>query len=255
MQELSIIIPTLNEQDYIGLLLGSIARQNFQGEFEVIIVDGDSTDATENVVHSFEEHIHSLTFISIQPDIGRQRNLGVNKARYETLLFLDADVILPDGFLDVLAVKSYPSRLFIAATLHLGPAMSFFDYIALGIVYGLFMLAWLLQTPVTNGDFILTTASLHRLIGGFREGAIIGEDTDYGIRAVKAGAKYRFFFRTFILASDRRLHQVGRLKLIKIWSKAFLHARRSGPTYSGVTYPFGVHDPIKASHHHLDRRG
>lgn len=40
---LSIIIPTLNEEKYIGKLLDCLANQTYKG-FEVIVVDGKSGD-------------------------------------------------------------------------------------------------------------------------------------------------------------------------------------------------------------------
>ena len=40
---LSIIIPTLNEERYIGKLLDCLCRQTYK-EFEVIVVDGGSKD-------------------------------------------------------------------------------------------------------------------------------------------------------------------------------------------------------------------
>ena len=41
----SIIIPTLNEEKYLPHLLADLAKQTFQ-DFEVIVIDGQSTDQT-----------------------------------------------------------------------------------------------------------------------------------------------------------------------------------------------------------------
>ena len=43
---LSIIVPTLNEERYIGRILRSLKNQTFK-DFEVIIVDADSKDKTK----------------------------------------------------------------------------------------------------------------------------------------------------------------------------------------------------------------
>jgi glycosyltransferase involved in cell wall biosynthesis len=48
----SIVIPTLNEENYVGSLLSDIARQTRKAH-EVIVVDGNSQDATASVVERF----------------------------------------------------------------------------------------------------------------------------------------------------------------------------------------------------------
>ncbi len=44
---ISIVIPTLNEERFLPFLLGSLMKA--KGNFEVIVVDGYSKDATEEV--------------------------------------------------------------------------------------------------------------------------------------------------------------------------------------------------------------
>lgn len=48
----SIVIPALNEENYIGTLLDSLVGQEFK-DFEVFVVDGDSEDGTRKVVESY----------------------------------------------------------------------------------------------------------------------------------------------------------------------------------------------------------
>ncbi|MEO5499361.1 MAG: glycosyltransferase [Candidatus Saccharimonadales bacterium] len=241
MTPISIIIPTLNEQNYLPLLLDSIIEQKYGGKLQIIVVDGDSKDDTVKVAESYKERFSDLKVIRTEPNVGSQRNIGVLNSWYERLLFLDADVILPASCLNTLAKYSFSDR-FIAATFHRSPKMNVLDFLSLVIIYFLFLIAWIARTPVVNGDFILTSKNLHKSIGGFKEGAILGEDTDYGVRAVKAGATYKFLFRTHVIASDRRLKQMGRIKLISIWSKAFIRARKEKPTYKNIDYPFGHYD-------------
>jgi glycosyltransferase involved in cell wall biosynthesis len=239
MDELSIIIPTLNEQRYIPNLLESLTNQQFPGKLQVIVVDGQSNDATKQRVAEFKGKLSDLEFISTNPDVGHQRNVGASKAKYRYLLFLDADVILPNDCLPKLSKIIGEKENFTTAILHYNQTMSVLDYGALVLIYLLFFVAWLVRMPVTNGDFILTTKAVHERIDGFREGAILGEDTDYGFRAIRSGARYRFIFATHIIGSDRRMKQTGRLKLILLWARVFLRVKKHGPTYSGVEYPFG----------------
>ena len=48
--EIAVVIPTLNEEKYIGPCLESIKNQKFDGPFEIIVVDGGSEDRTVSIV-------------------------------------------------------------------------------------------------------------------------------------------------------------------------------------------------------------
>ena len=50
--KVSIVIPTLNEENYVGFVLSDIARQTRKAH-EVIVIDGTSQDATASVVERF----------------------------------------------------------------------------------------------------------------------------------------------------------------------------------------------------------
>jgi len=47
---LSIVIPASNAEDTIGELLESIKAQDFQDDYEVIVIDNDSKDKTKEIV-------------------------------------------------------------------------------------------------------------------------------------------------------------------------------------------------------------
>ncbi len=94
--ELSIIVPTLNEAETLPLLLHDlISQQNV--DFEVIVSDGGSTDATTEVAENFFlESPLTGTCLSAPRGRGRQLNAGTGIARAEWLLFLHADSRLAD---------------------------------------------------------------------------------------------------------------------------------------------------------------
>jgi rSAM/selenodomain-associated transferase 2 len=87
---ISVIVPTLNEQQHLPETLRSIALA--PGD-ELIIVDGGSVDETVAIAHQFTSHV-------LQSPRGRavQMNRGAQAAHGEILLFLHADTLLsPDG--------------------------------------------------------------------------------------------------------------------------------------------------------------
>ena len=90
---LSIIIPTKNEEHYLPLLLNSIKRQKYSGPMELIVADAGSTDKTVAIAKKFGAKVVK----GGHPGVGR--NAGAKVAKGELFLFLDADVVLPPGFL------------------------------------------------------------------------------------------------------------------------------------------------------------
>ncbi len=87
--KLSIIIRCLNEEQHIGRLLSGILQQTFQ-DFEIIVVDSGSTDATLQIASRFPTKI-----IHIRPEdfsFGYALNKGCEAARGEFLLFASAHV-------------------------------------------------------------------------------------------------------------------------------------------------------------------
>ena len=87
----SIIIPAYNAAATIADTLNSILAQTCP-DWEAIVVDDGSTDATCKVVKGFIERDPRICILR-QPNGGEAaaRNTGISKARYDWLLFLDAD--------------------------------------------------------------------------------------------------------------------------------------------------------------------
>ncbi len=86
--KLSIIIPTYNEQQHIAATLAVVKQ--LDGNVEVLVVDGGSTDATAELVLSA-----GVPFLLAEKSRAKQMNAGANQATGDVLLFLHADTILP----------------------------------------------------------------------------------------------------------------------------------------------------------------
>jgi uncharacterized protein len=85
---ISVIIPILNEADFIGRLLTSLYDE---GDLEIIVVDGGSIDDTFSVLNRFP----LLKIVSSSMGRGIQLNQGAKMATGEILWFLHADSIIP----------------------------------------------------------------------------------------------------------------------------------------------------------------
>jgi uncharacterized protein len=87
LNRISVIIPTLNEGPFIAKTLRAVLACN---PYEVILVDGGSTDDTVQAVAS-----SGATVVQTPPGRARQMNAGAAQATGEVLLFLHGDTLLP----------------------------------------------------------------------------------------------------------------------------------------------------------------
>ncbi|PLX48538.1 MAG: glycosyltransferase [Desulfobulbaceae bacterium] len=87
-QALSIIIPTLNEEEHLAATLDRLPA-----DLEVVVVDGGSRDATAAIARG-----HGASLLVTEAGRGRQMNAGARAATGEVLLFLHADTLLPPDF-------------------------------------------------------------------------------------------------------------------------------------------------------------
>ena len=85
----SIIIPVLNGAAFIAFAIESVLSQTMR-DFELIVIDDGSTDATSDIVHRYEDaRIHYV----YQPNRGLSaaRNSGIQRATARWIAFLDCD--------------------------------------------------------------------------------------------------------------------------------------------------------------------
>ena len=99
MPELSVIIPARNEQDCVARAVRSAAEHGAPHVAEIIVVVNGTTDATAEAAR--EAHCESdpplQILVEAQPGTAHAKNLGVELARGELLLFLDADSRISSG--------------------------------------------------------------------------------------------------------------------------------------------------------------
>jgi glycosyltransferase involved in cell wall biosynthesis len=96
----SIVIPCKNESRDISDCLDSVFNQTFpKNKFEVIVVDGGSTDGTQEIIQTYKR-------VNLVDECGQfrspsnARNVGAKIARGEIIAFLDADGVYEPIFLE-----------------------------------------------------------------------------------------------------------------------------------------------------------
>jgi glycosyltransferase involved in cell wall biosynthesis len=199
---LSIIIPTLNEENYLPRLLEIIKKQNFTN-YEIIVADGGSEDKTTEIARNYGCKIVKGGLPA------KGRNEGAKEARGEIFLFMDADnVFLPVNFLKNL-LEEFEKRELNLASFPIYPQGNGFDKFTYGLYNFWVNLTQKFSAYATNS--VLVKREIHQKIGGFDEEIKIAEDHVYVKRARRFG-KFGFIKTEPVLTSTRRFEQNGRAK-------------------------------------------
>lgn len=170
----SVIIPTLNEEPFIGR---TIAQAVTADNVEVIVVDGGSRDDTVSVADSL-----GARTIESRAGRGRQMNVGAAAARGDTLLFLHADTLLPPEFdRDVHQVLARPDVMLGAFRFRLDERS-----VALAVVEQLVAIRCRLFRLPYGDQGLFLRRSTFKALGGFRDLPIM-EDFDLVRRAHSLG--------------------------------------------------------------------
>lgn len=119
---LSICIPTLNRGNYIGETLESIVSQ-WEAGIEVVIVDGGSTDDTEQVVNSFQKNSPDIRYVKRDSSEKKPSNEGFDRdCDYSVVLaegeycwlMTDDDLLKPGALRKILSETENNHELIIA---------------------------------------------------------------------------------------------------------------------------------------------
>lgn len=219
---ISLVIPCLNEEDNIGVLLKDIHRQNLGDKVEVIVVDGKSEDKTQAIVNSFRKYISRLKLvISDVRNVSYQRNLGAENSANEILLFLDADVQLPLHFLRN-NIREFKRKKLDGAGCRIKPVSKNILDILYFKFFNLFLRIMQRIDPHMTGFCIFSKNSVHQKLKGFDSTIKVAEDMDYVRRLSRIG-KFRILMSEKIHCSVRRFEAEGRFNLAVKYVRCFFY--------------------------------
>jgi len=198
---ISVIIPTLNEEGSLPQTLQSVLAA--KGDAEVIVVDGQSSDATARLAAQY------CKTISSRPGRALQMNRGAEEASGEILLFLHADVAFPaTGLLSIAAAMDNP---------RVGGGNFDVIFDSRSVAARIFTLInrWRRPFGIFYGDSgIFVRREVFQEMGGFRTLPLM-EDYDFARRLVKRGKTV--CLKDPLLVSARRWEEHGLFRTMAAW--------------------------------------
>jgi glycosyltransferase involved in cell wall biosynthesis len=206
MSKIVIVLPALNEETGIGLVLEGIKKALSLFDYNIVVVDGRSLDKTVDIAQSFEAHIVFQT--------GRGYGNALKAGFDYACTFLDADIVVmvdADGTYDPINIPAMVSSIVLnEADVVIGNRLKMMDKGAM---------------PTSNifGNYLLSFASRVLL-------NISVSDTQCGMRAMRAD-----FLRKIKIESDGMpfaMEMLPRLKEVgaRITEVPILYHARKGDT-------------------------
>lgn len=173
--KISLIIPACNEEGCIKQCIDTIINDSYLDK-EIIVVNDGSLDRTEYIIHTYDNikvidyhKSHSAAFA---------RNAGAKQATGELLIFIDADVIISEGFLSRVA-KDYEQYKFRFAGINVKPMYD--NIISQAFALEKANMPQMEHTGFINGldvpcNAFIFNAAFFRQMGGFDESIFYFED-------------------------------------------------------------------------------
>ncbi|MBI2039598.1 glycosyltransferase family 2 protein [Candidatus Microgenomates bacterium] len=227
----SVVIPAFNEEKYIENCLFSLLKseQRTKINYEVILVDNNSTDKTQERALKFKDGINLRIIHEKKQGRGAARARGFKEARGEIILSADSDTIFYPDWVEILVngiggqVVAVTTSCKIVDCSALTNAVFNFIQPKLMVFYRLiFGYYWL------SGFSFGILKSVYEKSGGFDPSMQAQEDTDLSFRVARLG-KIRFINKPVIF-SGRRFKDglvVGLYDYFRSFSEAFILKKKN----------------------------
>jgi len=193
----SVIVIVYNMEKTIKKCLDSLFRQTYpRDRYEVIVVDGGSTDGTRKIIDEYD-----VVFLVEKRKVrGYARNLGIKNAKGKIMLFIDADCSAESGWL-MTHVDNHVGNPRLGAVggsmMHLFAEVSDvrakFSRPIVALNAGEYLPSasrrYVLQIPTSNASF---RRGVFEEVGLFDENLHVGEDAELCLRILEKGYKILF---------------------------------------------------------------
>ena len=227
----SIIIPAFNEEKYIENSLFSLLKseQKTSLNYEVILIDNNSTDKTVEVAQKFAHGMDLRIIKETKQGRGAARARGFMEAKGEIILSADADTIFYKGWVEELTAAIKDDYVAVTTSCKIKDLSPLSNWI-----FNFTQPIWMILYSIFLGHFWLSGFSfgilkeIYEKSGGFDTSLQAQEDLDLAFRVAKLG-KIKFIQKPVIF-SARRFKKglvVGYYDYIKSFIEAFILKKKS----------------------------
>ncbi|MBP7700937.1 glycosyltransferase family 2 protein [Candidatus Woesebacteria bacterium] len=202
----SIVIPTLNEENFLPKLLLDLKNQSYK-DFEIIHVDGNSQDKTVDLASKFDVK----TQVVEKRNVSYQRNVGINLAKGKWIIFMDADNRIGPEFIGELKKQINKNQEYqIFSTLVASDDYKIFEKITN---------LWLSFREKFKHKAVLGSMIIVKTIDAkkfrFDETQKVLEDLIFVQKMISSGFKFKILKHPKYFYSYRRYYSDGILKTLK----------------------------------------
>jgi glycosyltransferase involved in cell wall biosynthesis len=225
--DISIVIPTLNEEEYLEDALNSLRNQFIHRNYEIIISDGHSDDKTVQIAEKYDAKI----VYERKRTISAGRQAGALAAQGKVIVSAGADSYADSHWLDTLTRPIF-DKTHIAA---IGPVVprdgNFMEKaFSHGILTPLGHILSKTDSHFAAADNMAFDAKIFHKAGGFNPNLVTGEDTDL-VRRVKPHGKIAFLPDAHVYVSMRRVREWGYWKYLSFHTSNFFKYHLKGEAH------------------------
>jgi peptidoglycan-N-acetylglucosamine deacetylase len=202
---LSVVVPAFNEEKLIKESLESLKKQDFQGEYEIIVVDNGSRDNTLQIARNMGIKVVSCP----EKGVAFARQCGAEAACGEIIVQADADTIYPVWWLTRIAAhfKRHPGAVAVAGTFVYKnpPWWANFEYF-LRVFFGMLSSLVFGRPLIISGANLAFTKKAFTQIGGYEHGAYSSDQINIATRLSTLG-KVIYDGRLYCWTSERSVNK------------------------------------------------
>ena len=203
--DISVIVPTWNEECYLPKCLSSLRNQSLKRHYEIIVVDGGSTDRTLEIARAFADKV----LVEPGKPVGAARNAGAKVAEGAILAFIDADTMASQAWLEGIIQSFRVNPSVVCVT---GPTIPYggsrFDELMYRVANGLERFSFKLGFPHVAGFNCAYKKNAFWSAGGFDENRELSEDIMLSLR-IRDQGPILFNDEMIAYTSLRRIKKYG----------------------------------------------
>ena len=258
----SVVIPCFNEERFIAGVLQNLANQFEHDSYELIVVDGRSTDNTRKVVADFAQRNPQLPVKIIDNparSIPVALNLGIREAHGEFIVRMDAHSVPSEGYVrrcvqllgsGEISVVGMPWQIRPGTGTTVAKAIAHAVAHPFGIGDAQYRLKPSTSQFVDTVPFGAFRKSLWSSLGGFNEELLANEDYDFNYRVRTQGGKVlldsaehsNYFARATLKDLGAQYSRYGHWKaqMVKLHPRSIRLRHLAAPAFVSALIVFGL---------------